>query len=193
MKKLLLLNANLNLENSRTYYLTKKVIEKYELDKQYEIKELNLYDLNLPYLNEELLNRRSELILQRKFDVEEFNLAREVRDADFILVSAPMFDMSYPAVLKVFIENVSISNLLFTYDGNEIKGLCKASKLLYVTTRGWNIKNRDDLGYKNMVQVANMWGIKDTKLIGVSKTDLAKRPFRDIDDFVSKLGSLDEE
>ena len=29
MKKLLLLNANENLEHSRTYYLTKKVIEKY--------------------------------------------------------------------------------------------------------------------------------------------------------------------
>lgn len=193
MKKLLLLNANQNLEHSRTYYLTKKVIEKYELDKKYDIKEINLYDLNLNYLDEEKIIERNELVFQRKFDDKMFDLAKEVKNADFIIVSAPMFDMSYPAVLKVFIENVSVSNLLFTYDGKEIKGLCKAEKLLYVTTRGWGIKNRDDYGYKNIVQVANMWGINNTKLIGVSKTDLAKRPFRDIDDFVSKLGSLDEE
>ena len=192
MKKLLLINANENLENSRTYYLTKKVIEKYELDKKYQIEELNLFDLNLSYNNEDTHRRKSELIIQNKFDDPIFDLAKKFRDADFIIVSAPNYDFSYPAVLKVYIENISTYNLLYKLDekGQRV-GLCNAQTLLYITSRGENVKNRDDYGYKNIEQVAKSFGVKETKLIGISKMDIVKRPFREIDDFVEKLDSLE--
>ena len=65
--------------------------------------------------------------------------AHAISIADFIVIAAPFWDMSFPAILKCFFEQVSLFDITFTDTGKTCKGLCKAPKVLYITTRGMDI------------------------------------------------------
>ena len=70
-------------------------------------------------------------------------LARKIASADRIVIAAPFWDMSFPAILKAFFENMSLYNVTFTDDGTTCTGLCKCRKVLYITTRGMDIPTGD--------------------------------------------------
>ena len=53
--------------------------------------------------------------------------------------------MSFPAVLKAFIEQTSLYDITFADNGKECVGLCKCEKVLFVTTRGMDIYTGDPL------------------------------------------------
>lgn len=65
--------------------------------------------------------------------------AKNIADADRILIAAPFWDMSFPAVLKSFFEQTSLFEVTFTDNGKTCVGLCKSPKVLYITTRGMDI------------------------------------------------------
>ncbi|MBP5692968.1 MAG: NAD(P)H-dependent oxidoreductase, partial [Bacteroidales bacterium] len=60
-----------------------------------------------------------------------------------ILIAAPFWDMSFPAVLKCFFEQTSLFDITFTDNGKTCVGLCKSPKVLYITTRGMDIPDGD--------------------------------------------------
>ena len=60
----------------------------------------------------------------------EFLLAKQFSEVDVIVVGAPYWDMMFPAVVKNYFENVTMSGLTFQYGQNGIpRGLCKAKNL----------------------------------------------------------------
>ena len=69
--------------------------------------------------------------------------AREIASADRILIAAPFWDMGIPAVLKAFFEQTSLFDVTFTDNGTTCVGLCRAPKVLFVTTRGMDIPTGD--------------------------------------------------
>ena len=69
--------------------------------------------------------------------------AREIAAADRILIAAPFWDMGIPAVLKAFFEQTSLFDVTFTDNGTTCVGLCKAPKVLFITTRGMDIPTGD--------------------------------------------------
>ena len=69
--------------------------------------------------------------------------AREIAAADRILIAAPFWDMGIPAVLKAFFEQTSLFDVTFTDDGTTCVGLCRAPKVLFITTRGMDIPTGD--------------------------------------------------
>ena len=69
--------------------------------------------------------------------------AREIASADRILIAAPFWDMGIPAVLKAFFEQTSLFDVTFTDNGTTCVGLCKAPKVLFITTRGMDIPTGD--------------------------------------------------
>ena len=69
--------------------------------------------------------------------------AREIAAADRILIAAPFWDMGIPAVLKAFFEQTSLFDVTFTDNGTTCVGLCRAPKVLFVTTRGMDIPTGD--------------------------------------------------
>lgn len=54
-------------------------------------------------------------------------------------------DISFPSALKVFFENMSLFGITFDTNDKECYGLCKAEKVMYITTRGMNISTGDSL------------------------------------------------
>ena len=53
-----------------------------------------------------------------------------------VVMAAPFWDLNFPALLKIYIENISVDGITFTSTAEGLKGLCKAENLVYFTTRG---------------------------------------------------------
>lgn len=131
----------------------------------------------------EFLQRRDELIAQGKFDNLIFDQAKEFRDADLIVIAAPYWDLSFPAALKVYIEGVMVPGLTFDSSPEGFVGLCKAKKLVYITTAGGYIKNLN-LGYDYMKAIGKMVGINDSQCIYAEGLDIVENDEKEIMDGV---------
>lgn len=134
--------------------------------------ELKLTDMGLKPLDEAGLNRRTELLSAGNYDDPMFDLAKQFASADTIVISAPLWDGSFPAILKTYVENIYITGIVSKYgeDGVPI-GLCKAGKLYYVTTAGG--PNMPQFGYGYFEALAKgVLGIGETEMICAENLDI---------------------
>ena len=102
-----------------------------------------------------------------------FYYARDYVAADIIVIAAPYWDLSFPAVLKNYVENINIPGLAFQYDeeGKPI-GLCNAKDLIYITTAGGKIVS-DEYGFGYIKELAQKFhGIKNVHYIEAEKLDI---------------------
>ena len=66
-----------------------------------------------------------------------FRYANQFRVADTILIAAPYYDLSFPSSLKNYVESICNVGVTFYYDEQEQpQTLCKAKRLIYITTSG---------------------------------------------------------
>ncbi len=156
--------------NSRTNKIAKALIDL--IGKNDEIKEVKLSEENLLPLNEERLEYRTRLIEENNFDNRIFDYAKEFAKADTIVISAPFWDLSFPAILKTYFENIYVTGLVSVYDEKgQPKGLCKADKLYYVVTSGGPYV--PDYSFDYVKSLAEDYlGIKETKLIKAEMLDV---------------------
>ena len=90
-----------------------------------------------------------------------------------IVISAPYWDLSFPATLKTYIEAINVVGLTFIYneDGHP-EGLCNAKKLVYITTAGGKIIS-DEYGFGYIKELAQKFhGIKDIEYIKAEELDI---------------------
>lgn len=66
-----------------------------------DYEELRLYDLPLLPLNTERLARRDALLARRAYGDDFFRCARQFAAADKIVLAAPLWDLCFPAQLKL--------------------------------------------------------------------------------------------
>ena len=173
-------------QNSRT-----KLLADYLLDKlKGTVHERNLATTELLPLTEHILTLRENFACQGDFVHPLFALAREFATADSIVMAAPFWDLSFPALLKLYIEHINVVGVTFAYhaDGRPY-GLCKAKKLYYVTTAGGPIVN-DAYGYgyiqalaKNFYGIPNIYCIKAENLDvnGMNVDDILRHAQQEID------------
>lgn len=157
MEKLLYIDACIRDEDSKTKRIASPIIEK--LKNNYEVETLALNDLDLYVVLKNEQKKRSNGEVSEKV----LSWAYKVRDADRIVIAAPFWDMSIPAALKVFIELVSIFDVTFKSDNVTCYGNCNCKKLLYITTRGMNIKTGSELdqGTSYFKALSKLWGLGD--------------------------------
>ena len=142
-------------------------LAQYALDKlQGNIEEVNLDFEKIVPLYKEQLELRDSLIKDKNYNHSMFDYAKQFANADVILIAAPYWDLSFPAILKTYIENINVNGITFSYSekGYPIS-LCKAKKLIYITTAGGPIIS-DDFGFGYVKSLAeNFYGIKDISYI----------------------------
>ncbi len=140
---------------------TKKLYEEYIKDKT-DVKIVKLYDLNLKPLDEAGIKLRDSYKAKGDFSSSLFEPARDFKEAENIIVAAPYWDLSFPSILKVYFENISIGGLTFGYDEKgSIVGYCKAKKLIYFTTCGGKLNRH--FGYEYVSElVKSFFGVKET-------------------------------
>ena len=116
--------------------------------------------------NEEFITARTRDTAQSTLDREKYFPAYQFAEADVIVVAAPYWDLSFPAILKAYFEKINVLGITFKYSPEGIPiGLCKAKKLIYVTTAGGPIIS-DELGFGYVKALAeNFYGIKDVSQV----------------------------
>jgi FMN-dependent NADH-azoreductase len=184
MKKLLFINACVNRGTSRTHRVGKELVSLLKKSDDFDVSELVLEKENIQALTSETLNKKLELAEKNEFSNELFHYANQFKEADCIVIASPYWNFGFPAILKTYIEAVSVPGIVYRYgeDGYPI-GLCKAEKIYYVTTRGGYIGDEKDLGYAEIVEIAHQYGIKGTKCIGVDGLDIL---MNDVETLVKK-------
>ena len=156
-KMILLINACVRQE-SRTWKLTEALLSKLSG----EVEEVRLDCLDFPIANETFLRKRDALIAAEKWDDPLFDLARQFAAADTVIVAAPYWDLSFPAALKQYFEQINVLGITFRYtpEGTP-EPLCRAKKLYYVTTAG-GVFVPDEFGFRYVRSLAeNFYGIRE--------------------------------
>ena len=80
-----------------------------------EYEELRLYDEPLHPLGRADIAKRDKLLAEKKYDDEMFRYARQFAAADRIVIAAPLWDLSFPAQLKVYLENIYVTGIVTKY------------------------------------------------------------------------------
>ena len=156
-QKILLVNACVR-RNSRTRFLAEQVIRQLKGT----VVEVNPATTTEPITSEEYINNRTEASGRRDFTDPACTPAHQFAEADIIVIAAPYWDLSFPAILKAYFEQINVLGLTFEYTVEGIPtGLCKAKKLIYVTTAGGPIIS-DEYGYGYVKALAQtFYGIDD--------------------------------
>ena len=128
---------------SRTRELAERILSR--LDGRVE--EINPTRDGIRPLDEESLEKRTQLAGAGDFSDPMFDPAKKFAAADTIVIAAPYWDLSFPAVLKAFFEQICVVGLTFNYGEDEkAYGMCRAKRLIYVTTAG-GYMIPEDLGF----------------------------------------------
>ncbi|MDC7293831.1 NAD(P)H-dependent oxidoreductase [Butyrivibrio sp. DSM 10294] len=156
-------------KDSRTKRLAEALLEKLGEN----VARVSLEDISFGVTDETYLKKRDDLIAKGAFEDDMFALARQFAEADAIVIAAPYWDLSFPAMLKQYIEAINVLGITFEYTPEGFpKGLCKANKLYYVMTAGGNyVPEEFGFGYiKALAQ--NFYGIENVELIKATGLDI---------------------
>ena len=155
--------------DSRTAHLAEKLLSKMDQP----IDEVRVHEIPFPVADEDFLIQRDGLIEEKDFDNPVFDLARQFAEAENIVIAAPYWDLSFPAALKQYLEQINVVGITFRYTETGIPlGLCKAKKLYYVTTAGGGFAP-DEYGFGYIEALArNYYGIQDLRLIKAVGLDI---------------------
>lgn len=167
MKKLLFIDCCIKGELSNTRKIALPLIEK--LKEKYHIDILTINDLPLEIIDRDYINTRENGYVPPHI----LKWANLIKECDRLVIAAPFWDMSFPSSLKVFIEHCSLFNVTFAVNEKGCYGLCKCEKVLYITTRGMDIKTSDPLdGATPYIKaLSQLWGLGEVEVLSCSNMD----------------------
>lgn len=176
MNKVLLINACVRPE-SRTLELAKLVLD----NVGGSVEEVKLADIPLSPLDLAAMQKRDHAGCTKDFSDPVFDLAKQFAAADSIVVAAPYWDLMFPAVLKTYMENITVCGVTFRYsEHGRPCTMCKAKSLYYITTAGGFIGG-NDFGFAYMEAVAkNFFGISEIHRFSAEGLDITGADVCDI-------------
>lgn len=163
MARLLYIKANPKpSHHSLTLSLSDFFIEQYQkLYPDDTIEVLDLYHTILPIMDHErlaLYNEGKETEIKR--------LAEQFKSFDKCVIAAPVWNHSFPAMLKIYLDNIVYRHVTFGYQDGKLLGLCSHLKVMYISTSGQPYcGNREHLNH-HLSQVQAVM-----ELVGVNQVD----------------------
>ncbi len=134
MKQVLLVDSCIRKEDSQT----KRLLEAFcaALPQEYAVTRLSLMEENLSCLAGDFFDQRQRLLEEGELSHPRFRYAHQFAQADIVVIAAPFWDLAFPALLKLYIENVSVDGITFAACEEGLRGICRGSDLIFLTTRG---------------------------------------------------------
>lgn len=173
MKKLLFIDACISSHSSRTKKLCLVYVEEFmKKNPDVQLETVMLRPGKFEALSREKIIERDSYVVKKDWNQSIFDHAKQFKEADYILVGTPYWDLSFAAVLKLYIENITVADLTFEATDEGFIGLCNGKKLTYITTAGGFIEDKN-FGYDYMVGMAGMYGIKETEFFKAEALDIA--------------------
>lgn len=166
MEKLVIIDSCMRAE-SRTRRILNAAREVLSTRYDIEIIDVNAAGL-LPLTPEGLEERTSGIVPE-----QTLSLAKTIAAADRLVVAAPFWDMSFPATLKAFFENMSLYGVTFEDNGHTCVGLCKCKKVMYITTRGMDIETGSprEQGSSYLMALSMLWGLGEVTTVAAKNLD----------------------
>ena len=144
---------------SRTRTLAEAFLEGFRgSHPNWDVETVDVASLGLAPFTPESLDERDALAGAGAFEAPVFDLARQFRGADAVVVAAPFWDLSYPAALRVYMEHISANGVAYHYDADGCHGDCKGQWLVYLTSGG-DFEREDSVGVIHWRQLSAMCGI----------------------------------
>ncbi len=167
MQNLIVIDACMRDGESRTRRILEPIVT--DLGRRYEVETIVLDGEDYRAVGREVLTERGGGYVPE----ETVALARRIAEADRLVIAAPFWDMSFPAILKVFIEQMSLFNITFKDNGSACEGLCRCEKVLYITTRGMNIRTGDPLEAATpyIKALSALWGLGEVLTVAAENLD----------------------
>lgn len=174
MKKLLFINGCIRKQGvSRTWELCSQYLKKYkERYPQVLVEEVRLSECGLKSYLEEDIEKRNQLLAEGKREHEMFSLARQFAEADEILVGVPYWDMSFPSVLKVYVEHICVEGITFKTTQDGLEGLAKFTDMVYLSTAGGYVQGRN-CGAEYMKAIGEFLGCGSYRYFVAEGLDIA--------------------
>lgn len=178
MSKVLYIKANAKPEGaSRTFRISDEFIKTYkEFHPNDEIITLDLYKENIRFLSEEDINTvfGPKTEESRKHPVLKY--AYQFAEADKYVIAEPMWNLSIPAVLKAYIDYVSVTDITFKYTEQGSVGLLKGKKAVNISARGGDYSSEAgaayEMGDRYLRTIFGFFGITDFTTISADKLDI---------------------
>ena len=172
MRNILFVDACVKRDVSRTEALAQAYLHKYCVQNA-QVNSVWLEVEQLPNLDEDLLEARNDCVERKDFQGREFSYARQWVQADEIVIAAPYWDLSFPAMLKTYMEHLCVNGLTFSYNEQGIPvGHCKASKLTYITTVG-GYAGDYNMGFDYVAALCKLYfGIENVECIKAEGLDI---------------------
>ncbi|MCR4644500.1 MAG: NAD(P)H-dependent oxidoreductase [Oscillospiraceae bacterium] len=138
-----------------------------------DVTHVKLAEIAFPVMDNAFLAWREQAVAAQDFSAPAFDLAKQFAAAECIVIAAPYWDLSFPASLKQYFEQINVIGLTFCYTEDGIpQGLCKAQQLYYVTTAGGTAAP-DTFGYDYVQALAQrFYGIPSCTLFKAEGLDL---------------------
>lgn len=173
--KLLYVDACVRGDASRTAKLAGTFLAELErLTPDLIVTTQRLSDMDLRPIDAETLAMKEALCDRRAWDDPFLRAAVAFQEADAVVVAAPYWDLSFPSLLKIWVENVYVRNLTFRYEDDRCIGLCRGRESVYITTAGSPI-GENDWGAGYMKAVLTTLGIPGFTAIRAEALDLDGR------------------
>ena len=183
MKKVLFVDCCIRRDESRSKQLANHFLGELQKKGEYEIETLCLMDENLSYFSEGFFLQREALLAEGKLDHPRFRYAHQFAEADKIVIAAPFWDLSFPALLKVYIENLCVDSITFHTDEHGLHGLCKADHMVFLTARGaFYTDSPLEQGSRYLEQMAGFFGIEKYDCVAAEGLDIGAWPVEELMD-----------
>jgi FMN-dependent NADH-azoreductase len=178
MSKVLYIKANVKPEGqSRTFKISDSFIEEYKKNNPNdEIITLDLYKENINFLKTEDLG----VVFGPKDEESKkhpiLKYAYQFAEADKYIVAAPMWNLNIPAILKAYIDYISVTGITFKYTANGPVGLCEGKKAVHIVSRGGGYSEGPaaafEMGDRYLKTIFGFFGITDFTTIAADKLDV---------------------
>lgn len=178
MGKVLYIKANAKPEGvSRTFQISDNFINTYkENNPNDEVITLDLYKEGIGLLSQEDLNT----IFGPKTDESRnhpiLKYAYQFAEADKYIIAEPLWNLSIPAILKAYIDYISVVGITFHYTAEGPVGLCKGKKAINITSRGGEYSTESasafEMGDRYLRTIFGFLGITDFTTISADALDI---------------------
>lgn len=123
-------------------------------------------------LTPQTLALRDKLLQENELDHPMLRFAHQFAAADTVVVAAPYWDLLFPAAVRAYFEAVTVSGVTFRYDDHGVpRSLCRAKRLVYVTTAGGPIMG--NFGFQYVQAMAQgFFGIGQVDCVSAEGLDI---------------------
>ncbi len=177
MAKLLYVKASPKGDFSNSITISDKFVEEYKtLNPNDEVITLDLYNENFKFINAEDL----ATVFGPKDETSKnhpiLKYAYQFLEADKYVFSTPMWNLGSPAIVKAYIDYISVVGITFKYTEQGPVGLCNGKKAVHINSRGGEYSSEYaaplEMGDRYLKTIFGFFGIEDFTTIAADGLDV---------------------